>query len=101
MDKILCVIKDPGEPPRVEHIENTLEALQKAVGGYIETFTIATDLIIICNEEGLLHNLPYNCHIANCPFVGTIVAVSAKGDEFASIKAQNIPFVLDIMGREQ
>ena len=36
--QILVVIKEPGKPPRVEPLfENTLEAFQKAVGGYIET----------------------------------------------------------------
>ena len=32
--------KDPGKPPKLVEIPNTLKALQQAVGGYIETVTL-------------------------------------------------------------
>ena len=32
---MLAIIKQPGEPAKRIEIDNTLEALQKAVGGYI------------------------------------------------------------------
>lgn len=42
--QILAVVKEPGQSPRVEPLfDNTLEAFQQAVGGYIETVTIASD----------------------------------------------------------
>lgn len=97
--QILVVIKEPGQQPRVEPLfENTLESLQQAVGGYIETVTLCEDLIFICNEEGRLLELPFNCEICGIGFVGTILAVGAKGDEFASLRASNIPFVMKLMG---
>lgn len=41
MEKIKVIIKRPEEVVgREERIDNTLEALQEAVGGYIETLTI-------------------------------------------------------------
>ena len=43
--------KKPGEAPEIRDVANDLEALQKLVGGYIETVT-AGDVVIICNEEG-------------------------------------------------
>ena len=46
------IIKEPGQRPRVTEIENSLSELQQAVGGYIETVTLAEDCCIICNEEG-------------------------------------------------
>ena len=39
-------------------IENTLEALQTAVGGYIEVVPLTPRLCVICNEEGKLLGLP-------------------------------------------
>ena len=33
------IIKEPGQRPRETEIENSLSALQQAVGGYIETVT--------------------------------------------------------------
>ena len=42
--------KKPGCEPEVIDIDNTLAALQQEVGGYIETVTIASDAVVICNE---------------------------------------------------
>ena len=37
-NQILVIIKEPGKDPVVEPLfDNTLEAFQEAVGGYIET----------------------------------------------------------------
>ena len=63
-DMIRVIVKEPGKEAELTTIENTLEAMQHAVGGYIETFTIASDMVIICNEEGKLLDFPYNCMIA-------------------------------------
>lgn len=46
------IYKAPGRSAEVRDVPNTLEALQGLVGGYIETVTVATDAVIICNEEG-------------------------------------------------
>lgn len=36
-----AIIKEPGKKPRITEIENNLTALQEAVGGHIETVTLA------------------------------------------------------------
>ena len=37
-NQILVIIKEPGKDPVVEPLfDNTLEAFQEAIGGYIET----------------------------------------------------------------
>ena len=96
--KILVVIKEPGQAPKVEPLfDNTLEAFQKAVGGWIEALTIAEDLVIICNEEGWLRGLPFNVNLCGFNLAGTVIAVSVDGDEFASIKASNVPAVMRLM----
>lgn len=89
-DCIICIIKDPGEQPIVANIPNTLEALQKAVGGHIEAVTIASDLALICNEEGLIMWLPYNLTVCERPFAGPIVAVGVDGEEFVSLTPNQI-----------
>ena len=45
-----AIRKKPGCAPEVIEVENTLKALQDEVGGYIETVTIASDAVVICNE---------------------------------------------------
>ena len=84
MEKIKVIIKRPDEEVgHVSWISNTLENLQRTVGGYIETVTLMKDVVLICNEEGRLMNLPYNCEICGIDFVGTIIAAGVKGEEFA------------------
>ena len=86
--KIKVFIKDPGKKLRSVNISNTLQNLQKTVGGYIETVTLCSDLVIICNEEGKLLNLPYNCDILNRAFVGTLIFAGVDGDEFGDVPAR-------------
>ena len=94
-NQILVVIKEPGQPPRVEPLfDNTLEAFQEAVGGYIEAVTIADDVVLICNEEGWLRGLPINTRVAGTTFVGTVIVAGVKGEEFASLKSRHVPHVL-------
>ncbi|MZT26608.1 DUF3846 domain-containing protein [Butyricicoccus sp. BIOML-A1] len=49
-----AIRKKPGCAPELIDIDNTLKALQAEVDGYIETVTIASDAVVICNEEGVL-----------------------------------------------
>ena len=80
---IKVLVKEPGKEFEEKEVENKLEDFQELVGGYIETVTIATDLVLICNEEGRLKNLPYNCEVLGRVFIGTIVLAGVKKDEFS------------------
>lgn len=85
MRKIKVIIKRPGEKPYTTWISDRLENLQKTVEGYIETVTVCTDLVIICNEEGRIRNLPYNCTIPGADFFGTILLAGINGEEFGNV----------------
>lgn len=39
---------------------NSLELLQKAVGGYVQAIDLDDTLTLWCNEEGKMMNLPHN-----------------------------------------
>ena len=78
-----------------------MDTFQEAVGGYIETVTLATDLVLIVNEEGRLLDLPYNTTVCGLPIYGTVVAVGTKRDEFASLKASVVPYVLKMLNGEK
>lgn len=84
--KIQVLYKEPGKFPRMINISNKLEAFQKLVKGYIETYTISPDLVVICNEEGRLLGMPANCHFFGELFAGPIIVCSQKGAEFDSFK---------------
>lgn len=75
--------KEVGKAARWVDIENSLESLQREVGGYIEAVTLFSDCALIVNEEGRLIGLPYNCTICNLDLVGPVLAVGIDGEEFA------------------
>lgn len=77
--------KEPSKFQEVVDIPNELEDLQKAVGGYIEVWTVATDLAILCDEEGKLKGEEYNCTLLGEDFVGTILLVGLDGPEFCDV----------------
>ena len=79
------IYKAPGCKPEIRDIPNTLEELQASVGGYIETYTFATDCCVICNEEGRLLGLPYNLSFLGVDWVGPILIVGIDGEEFTDI----------------
>lgn len=87
-EKIKVIIKEPGKAPEIKTVANDLGTLQSIVGGYIETVTLAVGLVIICNEEGKLWNLPYNFDFGGQSFVGTVVIAGIDGDNFASFPEQ-------------
>ena len=80
-----AIRKKPGCEPELVEVENTLRVLQTEVGGYIETVTIASDAVVICNEEGRLCGLPYNCRFVGVDFGGTILVVGRNKDEFCDV----------------
>ena len=70
-------------------IENTLDALQSAVDGYIETVRLVPGrAVMIVNEEGLLRGLspnPIASAVANTQIVGTAIIVGVDGEDFTDV----------------
>lgn len=77
------IVKCPVDGPAViSFIDNTLEAMQKLVGGYIEVVSQG-DYAIICNEEGRIKGLKPNP--SRPTFVGDIFFVGVNDDKFESL----------------
>lgn len=93
-----AIRKKPGCASEIIEVDNTLAALQTEVGGYIETVPIASDAVIICNEEGRILGLPYNCRFFCVDFVGTVLLVGTKGDEFCDVPEAD--FLMDLWGED-
>ena len=51
MKKLKVIICPAEREPYVTNVSDTLEALQKAVGGYIEAVTVLEGVVVLCNEE--------------------------------------------------
>ena len=60
-EKISVNLVEPGRYPKLIEIEDTLEAMQETVGGYIEEYMPFDDEIaIVCNEEGKMNGAELN-----------------------------------------
>ena len=60
------LIVEPRRHPRIAEIPHILEAMQQTVGGYIEiTYPWRDPIALVCNEEGLLKQLPFNRLVAH------------------------------------
>lgn len=92
--QISVYIKHSGASPERTTIDNTLEALQKLVGGYIEVVTLSDDICVICNEEGALKGLPYNTNIGGNAFVGTVIYAGIDGEDFDDLSDSGFVKVL-------
>ena len=83
-------------------IDNTLEALQEYVGGYIEVVPLSAKVVVICNEEGKINNLHTSAsllqRVRHCTgvykvgelrlvdvFFGQILLCGVDGDEFCDL----------------
>ena len=92
--KIRAIIKRPDEEyGHVSYISDTLENLQRTVGGYIETVTIASDMAIICNEEGKILGMPLNRSVRMEGQIvdiiaGTFFICDCSGSNFGSLSQE-------------
>lgn len=87
-DNLMRVVYvEPNKPAYEAEIRNSLEAEQRAVGGYIEAVYNDDDTIIICNEEGKLQGLQGNRHLDNGTSIiaGSFFIVGDGGEDFRSL----------------
>lgn len=82
MKKVKVLVKEIGKLPEVREIENTLEAQQGIVGGYIEAVYIDENVFLVCNEEGKLKELEPNFECGSDVIVGNVffVRIDDEGD---------------------
>jgi len=80
-----AIMVRPGGRPEIIEIENELHALQKAVGGHLESVTLGEDWCVLCDEERRFKGEPYTCSINGVVFGGVVLIVGIAGEDFADI----------------
>ena len=59
----MMVLKITPKKAFYEEMDNTLEAFQQVVGGYIEVVPLTSKLVVVCNEEGMNLGLPVSAFL--------------------------------------
>lgn len=75
----------PGTAPEKVVMPNTLETVQEAVGGDIETVELDANAMLVCNAFGKLMGLPANRQVGGDTIAGTFLIVGAEDGEFCSL----------------
>lgn len=77
-----------------------LEWLQQQVGGYIEAVNNQfpdPSIVILCNDEGLVHDLPVFCRTRKTAFFGSILVLAEhttfRGVEFCGLSENQCAIV--------
>lgn len=88
--KIKVIIKRPDEKAgHVTNISQSLENLQRTVGGHIEIVPIAEGLVMICNEEGKLKGLERNFKMGGKyifdTIVGDVIICGTSGEDLVDV----------------
>lgn len=90
------LIVRPMERPETVELDESLETLQKAVGGYIEcVYPWEDSAALICNEEGKINGLALNRAVREGDAVtdiiaGTFIVAGLDGDGFGSLTESQI-----------
>lgn len=104
MGKMLkAIVAKPGKGPQVTAVENSLEALQSIVCGYIQCVPLSEKATLVCNEEGKLLGWPFNRAlvykgVAYDVVLGPFLIVGADEDEFVSLTRDQITDFLSRFG---
>lgn len=89
MEKIKAIIKRPDETHgHMTWISNTLENLQRTVGGFIEVVPLTVNSVMILNEEGKIKNLERNFRFGTTfqdTIRGEVIICGVDGEQFTDI----------------
>ena len=101
MENIRVVVKKAGAPAEIKWIVNELDTYKDIVGGWIETFGLTDEILIVLNEEGKINGLEPNllipCHGGATEYiVGDVVFVSADGEDFGGISDKHLLELMSI-----
>lgn len=90
-NELRIVVFEVGKEPEERFIDGSLKAMQEIVGGYIEAVGLPNNYVLVCNEEGLLLDLPPNVRPwLNYPIAGSFFVAKIKGEEFVSIPEEQV-----------
>ncbi|MGL4573045.1 MAG: DUF3846 domain-containing protein [Clostridium sp.] len=93
--KDLIVYQEVGKKPVKKYVDlMDIKELQQLVGGYIETIPMANGILLVCNEEGMIKNLPVNMVFANNVIHGNAFYCAFDSEDFAGLTEEQADWIL-------
>lgn len=96
-DVIKVIVCNAGEKPKIEVIDNTIEAKQAIVGGYVQMLRVGNGICLLCNEDGLAQQLQPNFRTQWGMIVGNVIFAAERGQEFASLNDKQLYDVMSYL----
>lgn len=99
-ERIKVLVVEPHQRPRIEFIDNTLDAKREVVQGRIEAVELSDTASLICNEEGKFIGLEANRRLGDDVIVGTFLIVGTDGSEdFCSLSDEDMELYMEKFGQ--
>ena len=96
-DTLKVLLVEPGQYPKPVEIENTLQNLQKLVGGHFEvthpdvTNPEEENVCLVCNEENKFNGSPLNRPLGNYDVIAGNFFICGQGEEdFCSLTPEQM-----------
>lgn len=97
------LVVEPERRPEERKIDDSLKSMQDIVGGLIQPIYLDDSVVLVCNDEGKLMNLPANRGLRDkdgqiCDIVfGTFFLCGAPGDSdhFTSLTSEQVKEYLE------
>lgn len=95
------MVKKVGQTVELVDLPNKYDTLKDAVGGYIECVRLEKGVILWCNEEGKLLDLPHNFTVGNIRIEGDVIFT---GDDYkggnVSLKQKQIDYITGLLNKK-
>jgi len=81
------LICEPGKHPRKADVPHELKSLQDIVGGTLQAiYPWNEPVALVCDDEGLLKNYPFNRMIGSCnAIMGTFFICGISDEDFSDL----------------
>jgi len=88
------IVVKPNETPIIQEVENKLKTFQDIVGGTIQCVPLTKDIVLTCNDEGKLLDMPINRTFGNDILCGTFFITQSNNEgDFISLSDDNLKYI--------
>ena len=86
---------EPGKEPALVNVTNTVNGIQKAIGGFFEIYRMSDDVALLCDGEGRIKRLPFTASVVIpslglTSFCGPMLIVGLYKGNFTSLPEEQV-----------